>query len=51
MLGWALVFLVVGIIAAVFGFSGIANAAAGIAKIIFFVFVVLFLGSLLLSIV
>lgn len=49
MLGWALVFLVVGIIAAVFGFSGIASASAGIAKIIFMIFVVLFLGSLLLS--
>ncbi|ADI00333.1 DUF1328 family protein [Salisediminibacterium selenitireducens] len=50
MLGWALIFLVVGIVAAIFGFSGIANAAAGIAKTIFFIFIILFLGSLLLSI-
>jgi uncharacterized membrane protein YtjA (UPF0391 family) len=46
MLGWALGFFIVALIAAVFGFSGIALAAAGIAKILFFVFLVLFLVSL-----
>ena len=40
MLGWALTFLVVAIIAAVFGFGGIAAASASIAKIIFFIFLV-----------
>ncbi|MDZ4858353.1 MAG: DUF1328 domain-containing protein [Candidatus Hydrogenedentes bacterium] len=47
MLYWALVFFVVAILAAVFGFGGIATAATGIAKILFFIFVVLFLVSLL----
>jgi len=46
MLGWALGFFIVALIAAVFGFSGIALAAAGIAKILFFIFLVLFLVSL-----
>lgn len=45
MLGWALTFLVIALIAAVFGFGGIAMASAGIAKLIFFVFIVLFLIS------
>lgn len=43
MLKWALVFLVVAIIAAVFGFGGIAAGAAGIAKILFYVFLGVFL--------
>jgi uncharacterized membrane protein YtjA (UPF0391 family) len=47
MLHWALIFLVIAIIAAVFGFGGVYVAAAGIAKILFFIFVVLFIVSLL----
>jgi len=47
MLYYALVFLLVAILAGVFGFSGIAIASAGIAKILFFVFIVLFLVSLI----
>ncbi|MET1753977.1 DUF1328 family protein [Novosphingobium sp. RD2P27] len=46
MFKWALIFLVVALVAAVFGFGGIAGAAASIAKILFFVglaLVVLFL--------
>ncbi|MEE4189526.1 MAG: DUF1328 domain-containing protein [Roseobacter sp.] len=42
MLGWAFIFLVIALIAAVFGFGGIATASAGIAQILFFVFIVLF---------
>lgn len=42
MIGWALTFLVVALIAAVFGFGGIAGTAVEIAKLIFFVAVVLF---------
>lgn len=45
MLHWSLVFLVVALIAAVFGFSGLASTSAGIAKILFGVFLVLFLIS------
>ena len=46
MLHYALLFLLVAILAAVFGFSGIAIASAGIAKILFFVFLIFFLASL-----
>ena len=42
MLHYAVVFFVVALIAALFGFGGIAAGAVGIAKILFFIFVVLF---------
>lgn len=42
MLKLALFFLVVSLVAALFGFTGIASAAAGIAKILFFIFIALF---------
>ena len=47
MLHWALVFLVVALIAAVFGFGGIASTAAGMAQILFAVALVLFVVSIL----
>ena len=47
MLNWALTFLVIALIAAVFGFGGIAVESAWIAKVLFVVFLVLFLVSLL----
>jgi uncharacterized membrane protein YtjA (UPF0391 family) len=43
MFGWAVSFLVVAIIAGVFGFSGVAGTATGIAKILFVVGLVVFL--------
>ncbi len=46
MLYWALIFLIVAIIAAVLGFGGIAQVSAGIAQVLFFVFLVLFLISI-----
>ncbi len=48
MLAWAIIFLVVSLLAALFGFTGMAVAFAGIAKILFFIFLVLFVVSLLL---
>ena len=42
MLGWAITFLIVALVAAVFGFGGIAGTAVEIAKLIFFVAIVLF---------
>jgi uncharacterized membrane protein YtjA (UPF0391 family) len=51
MLSWALAFFVIAIIAAVFGFGGIASGAAEIAKLLFFLFVVLFLVSLIMGLV
>jgi uncharacterized membrane protein YtjA (UPF0391 family) len=50
MLSWALTFLVIAIIAAVFGFGGIASTAAGIAQILFVIFLALFLVSLIVGI-
>jgi len=38
MLRWAVIFFVISIVAAIFGFAGIASAAAGIAKILFYLF-------------
>ena len=42
MLRWALTFFVIALIAAVFGFLGISTAAVSIARVLFFVFLVLF---------
>jgi uncharacterized membrane protein YtjA (UPF0391 family) len=47
MLRWTVTFLIIAIVAAIFGFTGIAAGAATIAKIIFFIFIVLFLLSLI----
>lgn len=51
MLTWALGFLVVAVIAGLFGFGLIASASAGIAQIIFFVFIALFVLSLIFGFV
>ena len=47
MLNWALTFLVIALIAAALGFGGIAVEAAWIGKVLFVVFLVLFVVSLL----
>jgi uncharacterized membrane protein YtjA (UPF0391 family) len=47
MLQYALIFLIVAIIAAIFGFGGIAGAATDIARILFFIFLAVFVISLL----
>jgi uncharacterized membrane protein YtjA (UPF0391 family) len=47
MLYWALMFLVIALVAAVFGFGGIASTAAGMAQILFVVALILFIVSLL----
>jgi uncharacterized membrane protein YtjA (UPF0391 family) len=49
MLRWAAIFLVIAIIAAAFGFGGVASGAATIAKVIFLLFLVLFMICLLLG--
>ncbi|RQR59950.1 DUF1328 domain-containing protein [Burkholderia sp. Bp9002] len=51
MLRYAIIFFIIAIIAAVFGFGGIAVGAAEIAKILFYIFVVIFLVTLLLGVV
>ena len=47
MLRWSIGFFIVALIAALLGFSGIAVAAAGIAKILFYLFLILFIVTLL----
>jgi len=51
MLGWALTFLLVALVAAVLGFGGIATFAVDIAKIIFFVAIVLFVISAVVGLI
>jgi uncharacterized membrane protein YtjA (UPF0391 family) len=47
MLNWALTFFIFSLIAALFGFGGIAATTAGIAQVLFYIFLVLFVVSLL----
>ena len=50
MLRYAIVFFIIAIIAAIFGFTGIAAGAAEVAKILFFIFLVIFLATLLIGV-
>jgi uncharacterized membrane protein YtjA (UPF0391 family) len=47
MLKWALIFLVVGLVAGLLGFTGIAGTSIAIAKTLFFIFMVIFLVLLI----
>ena len=49
MLHYAVVFFVIALIAALFGFGGIAAGAAEIAQVLFFIFLVLFIVSLVVG--
>ena len=51
MLSWVVTFLIVALIAGILGFGGIAGASIEIAKIIFFVALVLFLVSAVVGLV
>jgi uncharacterized membrane protein YtjA (UPF0391 family) len=51
MLYWALIFFVVALIAAAFGFGGIASASAGIAQVLFVIFLILLVASLVMHFV
>jgi len=46
MLRWSLAFFLISIVAALFGFGGIASGAADIARVLFFLFIVIFLVTL-----
>ena len=50
MLYYALVFFVIALLAAFLGFGGLAVAFAGVAKILFFLFIVLFVVSLVMHV-
>jgi uncharacterized membrane protein YtjA (UPF0391 family) len=51
MLHYAVVFFVIALIAAVFGFGGIAAGAVGIAKVLFFVFVIMAIATFLFGLI
>ena len=46
MLKWAVIFLIIAIVAGLFGFTGVEQASATIAQWLFGIFLVLFLGAL-----
>jgi len=48
LLGWALAFLILALLAAAFGFREVGGTAAGVAKALFFVFLTLFVLTLLI---
>ncbi|GAA0295058.1 DUF1328 domain-containing protein [Rhodovulum tesquicola] len=50
MLQWALIFLLLALVAGLFGFGGIAMASAGIAQTLFFIFILLFVGAVVMSV-
>ncbi|MGI8526209.1 MAG: DUF1328 domain-containing protein, partial [Pseudolabrys sp.] len=51
MIGWAITFLFVALVAAVLGFGGIAGVAIEAAKLVFFGVIVLFLISVIFAMV
>lgn len=48
MLSWAIAFLVAALIAAFLGFGGVASAFAGVAQILFYIFLVVFAAMLVM---
>ena len=48
MLTWAVIFLLIAIVAALFGFREVSSIATQIAKVLFFIFVILFIISLIM---
>ncbi len=50
MLRWSFIFLIVAIVAAIFGFTDIASGAAAIAKVLFFIFIVVWLLMIILGV-
>jgi len=51
MLYWALIFFIVAIVAAIFGFGGISAGAEMIALWLFWIFIIIFLATLILGLV
>ncbi|MFA6043838.1 MAG: DUF1328 domain-containing protein [Phycisphaerales bacterium] len=51
MLRWALTFLVLALVAGVLGFTGIAGESMAIARILFYIFLVVFLVGLIYSLI
>lgn len=51
MLKWALIFLVLGLILGAMGFGGVGGAFVGIAKVLFFVAIAVFVVLLVLGLI
>lgn len=51
MLGWAILFLIIALIAGALGFGGVAVVSANLAQLIFWIFIVLFVVSLIYSLI
>jgi uncharacterized membrane protein YtjA (UPF0391 family) len=49
MLKWAVVFLIIALIAGILGFTDVEAVSADIAKILFGIFLVLFLGAVIIG--
>jgi uncharacterized membrane protein YtjA (UPF0391 family) len=49
MLYWALIFFIIAVVTGVLGFGGIASTAAGIAQVLFFIFIVIFAVALIMG--
>jgi uncharacterized membrane protein YtjA (UPF0391 family) len=49
LLKWALIFFVISVIAAIFGFTEISAASADVARLLFYIFVVIFIVLLVLA--
>jgi uncharacterized membrane protein YtjA (UPF0391 family) len=50
LLKWALIALVISLLAGAFGYTGLARGAASVAKLLFFIFLMLFIVILILAI-
>ena len=50
MLKWAIIFLVISLVAGYLGFTDVAAGARGIAKILFYIFIVIFLIILIFGV-
>ena len=50
MLKWAIIFFLISVVAGVFGFTGIASGAASISRVLFFIFIAIFLIVLIFGV-
>lgn len=51
LLQWAIIFLIVAIVAAIFGFGGVAGTAVGAAKLLFWAAIILFVISVVAGLI
>jgi len=51
MFGWAVTFLIIALIAGALGFGGIAGTAVGLAKLVFYIGLVLFLVAMVYALI